>query len=419
MLKTVEQAQNEGELSHSDWIRFQHGILESLVDGESPERVASVVREKIVEVYAESDDFELGISVNDRCNLTCEHCYYASTHDKSLEQRKGLLDVEAWERVIDESLKVPGIGRFSVLGKEPLLSPDITSRILRKLEAAKTDRSEIKYEMVNNGTLIERNIDWLSDLDFHFFSISFDGYGPDHDRVRGSGTYELSKRGLRAARDRGINNLAVTHTAMPHNTGSLDRMIDDLADSGARYFSIGFCFPTSGNNSELSANLRTFDEVIEKVENAPSGVDISINLSGEDHVELIGFIYRRGDIQLRDLAVTEDFAPTLIKPLAESPRTAIQFNVLPTMFYGGFRLDCTGAAIDYCFDLRNEESRAGFGNLRESSVAELRETSRSLWPGYTEKFYSRLQSALRGETVSSPDGWHLEGEPVSSLNVLN
>jgi len=273
--------------------------------------------------------------------------------------------------------------------------------------------------MVNNGTLIKRNIDWLKDLDFHFFSISFDGYGPDHDKVRGDGTYESSKRGLQTARDAGINNLAITHTAMPHNTGSLDRMINDLADSGAKYFSLGFCFPTAHNNHDLNASLRTFDETLEKVRTAPQDVDISINLSGEDHVGLIGSLYRRGDIQLGDLAVTEDFAPTLIKPLADSPRTAVQINVLPTMFYGGFRLDCTGAAMDYCFDLRNESSRQGFGNVKESSVAELRDKARSLWQGYTEKFYSRLKSALKGEPVSSPDGWHLKGEPVSSLKVLN
>jgi len=229
----------------------------------------------------------------------------------------------------------------------------------------------------------------------------------------------LSKKGLRAARDIGINNLTVAHTAMPHNTGSLDRMIDDLADSGAKYFSLGFCFPTAHNNHDLNASLRTFDETIEKVRTAPQDVDISVNLSGEDHVELIGSLYRRGDIQLDGLAVTEDFAPTLIKPLSDSPRTAIQFNILPVMFYAGFRVDCTGAAMDYCFDLRNEGGRQGFGNANKSSVAELRDKSRSLWKGYTEKFYSRLQGALKGEPVPSVDGWHSKGRPVPPLQILN
>lgn len=385
-------------LSHQGLIDFQFGILESLAEGKAPTSVAQTVREKVEQIYGDSNDFEIGISVNDSCNLTCQHCYYASTHDKSLERKTGLLGVSDWKRIIRESLDISGVRHFSVIGKEPLLSPDITSAIFKELEGAKAQMPDIKYELITNGTLIGENADWLKDLDFHFVSISFDGCERDHDEIRGPGNYVRARKGLEiAAKEIGVRNLSVTYTAMPHNTGHLDEMITDLADAGAKYLSVSFCFPTDHNNNDLTAQIETFDRVIEQVRTAPKGIDITLNLSGDEGASLIGEIYRRGDIQRSKLAVTEDFAPSLIMPLSQSPRTAIQFNILPIMYYAGFRIDCTGAAMDYCSNLQDTKTLEGFGNVKKDSMLTLRDRSRSLWPAYTEEVYTKLQSALREE----------------------
>jgi hypothetical protein len=94
--------------------------------------------------------------------------------------------------------------------------------------------------------------------------------------------------------------------------------------------------------------------------------------------------------------VTEDLAPSLIYLLSETPRIAVQFNVLPVMFYSGFRMDCTGSAIDWCTDLQAQHTRTGFGNALQNDVGELWKHAREeLWEPYTVKYYTKLANALK------------------------
>ena len=76
------------------------------------------------------------------------------------------------------------------------------------------------------------------------------------------------------------------------------------------------------------------------------------------------------------------------------------------MFYSGFRIDYNGTAMDFCVDLRLPEKTEGFGNIKNRSLSELIDKSIAIWPGYTEKYYSRLQKALQGEQVPILKKWY-------------
>lgn len=389
---------------HQKFIEYQAEILNALASGENPQKVAASARNIIKSLYGYPvpKGAELGISVNDVCNLECKHCYYASTHNKALERRDGLLNSRDWREIIDSALG-EGFRHFPIIGKEPLLSPEITYTIFSALEDRKKEFPEINYELITNGTLIKENITWLKRLSFSFLSISFDGYEEEHDKVRGLGSYQRSREGLQHLRDSDVKNLTVSHTVMPHNVYSLDKMILDLTDAGAEYFSIGFCFPTKYNDQKLTiySEIKLFDEVIKQLQNAPSGIDISVNIPAEEQAELLAQLYKRGDIQKERLAVTEDISPVLVMPVSCSPRTAIQLNFLPTMFYSGFRVDCTGAALDFCVDLQNPETRNGFGNVKNQSIRTLWNKAKDfMWKPYTEKYYQRLASVFKAESVS-------------------
>lgn len=381
---------------HQYFGQFQHTLLQELAEGKNPKEVAKIIQKLIPEMYKNSKDFELGLGVNNKCNLTCDHCYYASTHNKVLETDEGNLSLKEWLRIIDEALAV-GIRHFSLIGKEPLLSPYITKGILYYLEKKKKFYPNIKYELITNGTLIEKNISWLKKLDFYFFSVSFDGVKNIHNSIRAQNekdVYSLSKRGLDLANKEGIKNLCVTHTSNPLNAHLLDAMIADLVKTGVKYFSIGLCFPAGFNKKALTGTLEVFHEIEKKVRNSPKDINITINLMGEEHSEIISGLWWEGYFAKGDFAVSEDVAPALLKVISETPRIVVLFDILPIMYYGGFRIDYNGDAMDYCDTLQNPQLRKGFGNTRQSSLRELRERALLLWPGYVERYYIKLAKSL-------------------------
>ncbi len=381
---------------HQYWTEFLLQVLRTLHKGESPRDIAAHVREAIKKVYGHPipSGAELSMNVNDICNLQCRHCYYASTHDKQLEQKMGVLSSEEWMQLIDSSLSA-GFRHFSIIGKEPLLSPKQTKVIFSKLESRKKEFPEIKYELITNGILVEEKIDWLRELDFYFFSISFDGAREQHDMIRGDGSYEKSREGLRLLKEAGLRNLTVSHTVMQHNVDSLEEMILELSEVGAEYFSLNFFFPTEQNdNKYLLQPENTINLIIKQLKDLPEHLDISINVSAEEEPSLLWNLYK-GFLPGREVAVTEDLAPSLILPLSDSPRTSIHLNFLPVMYYSGFRVHCDGTAIDFCSELQKPGKVAGFGNVRETAVDELWGFARdTLWKNYTERYYEKLVRAL-------------------------
>ncbi|GEM_PF-5083670 len=393
----------------TQFAKFQLSILERLSSGEDSREIAERVREKVFMYHNPLTGLphgsELGISVNDICNLTCKHCYYASTHDKSLQGKVSGLSVDDWRNLTSEAIE-KGIRHISIVGKEPLLSPHETRAILETADKKRLDYPEVRYELITNGTLIKKEIDWLKDFNFYFFSVSVDGNREMHDYVRGNGNYDRTLEGIKIARESGIKNITTIFTAMPHNISSLSDMVRDISDAGVEYLSIGFCFPTQLNVPTTHSNSSAVKQVLDNLYNAPKNLDITISLLGDDHANIIGNLYKGGFFDHREIAVTEDLAPCLIFPVSDNPRTAIQLNIIPTMFYSGFRVDYNGTAMDFCVDLRTSEKREGFGNVKRESLTELIEKSKLIWSAYTEKYYLRLQKALQGEQVPIVQSWY-------------
>ena len=253
--ETIESSSERAKTGRA-WGEFQLRILESLSEGVPPEQVASYVRKGIKEFYNDDDSKEgqMAISVNDSCNLRCSHCYYANTHIELPHNSRSDLSLEEWKKIIDDGIQ-NRLTYFDILGKEAFLTPHVTLGIIRHIEEQKKRFPEIKWEMVTNGTLIpkhERKIREVRDsVGFkpEFISISFDGFREDHEKIRGEGNYERAKAGLRTLRDLGIQRRTITYTVMEGNIEQSDRMVRDLTENGAQYFSVGFYFPTTFNQT--------------------------------------------------------------------------------------------------------------------------------------------------------------------------
>jgi MoaA/NifB/PqqE/SkfB family radical SAM enzyme len=135
----------------------------------------------------------VSIHVTNKCNLRCKYCY------SNLEDRfsKNLPDFTTLDlkRYIREMRRL-GTRWIVFLGGEPLLRKDIGELIHF------VNQEGMLCELVTNGTLIDRNIEQIKDVDL--LCISIDGNVDTNDIARGNGSYERALNGLIIATKYGI-----------------------------------------------------------------------------------------------------------------------------------------------------------------------------------------------------------------------
>lgn len=185
----------------------------------------------------------LSLAVAQKCNLGCTYCYaqegsFGGTA-KEMPRDIAFASVERLIRDAPEGSRV----NLSFLGGEPLYARDLihaaTAQATR-LAAEKNVR--IGFSITTNGSLIDE-----SDADFferHSFavSISLDGIGEAHDRLRpfknGKGSFErIMERVSPLLLRQHHMQVSARVTVTPHNLG-IKALLDDLLDRG--FHSVGF-----------------------------------------------------------------------------------------------------------------------------------------------------------------------------------
>lgn len=106
-----------------------------------------------------------------RCNLTCPFCYLGKK--RVLNE----MSTNEWLSVINQ---IPRYSFISLLGGEIFLREDIT-----EIFRASSERVFGKLNIYTNGTIITHDtIDEIIKSKFLLYSVSLDGYGSEHDRLR-------------------------------------------------------------------------------------------------------------------------------------------------------------------------------------------------------------------------------------------
>ncbi len=158
----------------------------------------------------------LELQLTGRCNLRCRHCYLGTASPVDLP----LKDALRIARTFSDS----GGLRLLISGGEPLLYPHLEAFLKA------TRRLQLRRVLITNGTLITENN--VSTLDVEEIQFSLDGLKRGHDRLRGAGSFNLTMRGIQAARSAGI---PVSIATMVHrgNVGEFDRLEGFVRDIGA------------------------------------------------------------------------------------------------------------------------------------------------------------------------------------------
>ena len=161
-----------------------------------------------------------------RCNLTCQHCYTAST-DKTFQ---GELSTGEVFRVLEE-LRAYGVPALILSGGEPLLRADL-------FEIAHRAKNLGFYlGLSSNGTMIgDKNVAPIAEVGFDYVGISFDGMEKHHDRIRGrKGAFRAAWAGLQACRDHGIR-VGVRFTPTRENSDDLPTLMGFMDKEGIDRF---------------------------------------------------------------------------------------------------------------------------------------------------------------------------------------
>lgn len=114
------------------------------------------------------------------CNLSCSFCERYKKDVETLPTRKV-------KEIMDD---FSGLGTlfWSFNGGEPTLREDLGELISHAKECG------FFTSLVTNGTMVQKRIEDLGELDL--VQISVDGFGKTHDEIRGKGTFEKINRSI-------------------------------------------------------------------------------------------------------------------------------------------------------------------------------------------------------------------------------
>lgn len=168
----------------------------------------------------------LELQLTHRCNLRCRHCYLGPPRPEELALEDAL--AITWEFAAHGGL------RLLISGGEPLLYPALREFI------EETRGLKLRRVLLTNGTLLTAaTTRWLQ---VEELQVSLDGWRHGHDRLRGTGSFDRTRRGLAAARASGIP-LSIASMVHRENVYEFDRLERFTREIGAREWGIDLLCP--------------------------------------------------------------------------------------------------------------------------------------------------------------------------------
>jgi uncharacterized protein len=212
----------------------------------------------------------ISLAVAQKCNLGCTYCY---AQQGTFGGSAGDMPAEVAKAAIDQLLEAAKPGEavtLAFMGGEPLVNRQTLHASTRYASSEATARGiRIGFSMTTNATLLtEEDIALFQEHGFTL-TISLDGLGATHDRLRpyrsGNGSFEKVAKNLRALLAVGGRHYRVLArvTVTPKNL-DLPEIMTGLLDMGfdAVMFSPMLSAP-SGKDEMLAADLdRLLDQLI-------------------------------------------------------------------------------------------------------------------------------------------------------------
>jgi MoaA/NifB/PqqE/SkfB family radical SAM enzyme len=245
----------------------------------------SFLKKALLNMYMniEAKDHELlylFLEVTRRCNMNCLHCGSDCKNEKSSPE----FTTESLFKIVDYcSEHFSPYMAFVITGGEPLVRDDLEAICKRIVERGR------RWGMVTNGLLLTpQRFASLEDAGLYSMTISLDGIGATHDRLRNrKGAYEqvLSALSLLGASEASFKD--VVTCVYPANLPELDRIGEVLLERGITSWRLFRIFPSgrAKNNSELLLDYDSTMKILDWIAaNRPRfqkrGLDVSYSCEG-------------------------------------------------------------------------------------------------------------------------------------------
>ncbi len=186
----------------------------------------------------------LTMLVNDKCNLSCRHCYL-QTDGLSRTQ----LNVGEWTTIIDSAAE-HGVSLFVLAGKEPLtgsVGPCLVEHLgdLRR-------QTDIRTGMITNGTLLDRHQTRIENANFSYIDISMEGDHVDNDAIRGEGAFAAARPNVEWATRLLDERLFITMTLQKENIVRFPSAIEAFGQLGVKSVGASSYIPLPYTDSALA-----------------------------------------------------------------------------------------------------------------------------------------------------------------------
>ena len=218
------------------------------------------------------------LHITSRCNLSCVHCYYPPTLSRTPD-----LPGSKILNLVEECADLGGTS-VAISGGEPLLHADLRRILPRACE-------RLDVQLLTNGTLIDD--EWAAYLAGLPLSIQVSLDGPTqeiNDAVRGSGTFDRTRRAIDRMQAAGLNDRLVLATTMvkaniPH-LEEMTALARELGIPRIRFLPLQRTGNAARNWGEVGSKRRAsayrdfYRAVLEAPVNERMGLDISCGLAG-------------------------------------------------------------------------------------------------------------------------------------------
>ncbi|MGO4695652.1 radical SAM protein [Paenibacillus sp. 2TAB26] len=193
--------------------------------------------------YAAPVPYEIGIKLNNGCNLRCTHCFEWNPdgfhHGFAKEVKKDEIDIPVVEKILAETRARKS--RVFLWGGEPLFYSKFD-------ELAELLSKEERYTTIcTNAILIEQKLDSILKMSENLVMlVSLEGFEKENDAIRGKGTFKKVIHAIQLLLDlkkQGIykGKVSVALTVNDQMVGKLYSFMEFFEEMGVD--SVYFCFP--------------------------------------------------------------------------------------------------------------------------------------------------------------------------------
>ncbi len=179
--------------------------------------------------------FHLQWHITERCNLKCKHCYFDPVYLKNeLSMDKLLSFLEQYLELMKKWGLDRKKNRVSITGGEPLKRNDF----FELFEMLYENREKTRYALMTNATTLEKKtVKRIAELKPENVQVSLEGIGKANDQIRGEGSFEKARAGIRLLVSEGLN-VSISMTVTRANLNQIPGMLDFCKKEGIRSIGI-------------------------------------------------------------------------------------------------------------------------------------------------------------------------------------